>query len=135
MKACAHNEGDVLVVDLSGRVDLETAEPFRHVCLSNLVKKKVIFNLSDLNFVGSNAIVPFLKTMKAYQNRSKATLKMCGVKSEFLRIFAAHFPTGLEVYEDQKQALNSFLIPQPTIPLSQFFLEETDEETPVSSSN
>ena len=56
VQAKIRKDGDITVVELKGRLDFETAEPFRETCSDVLTNSKVVFNLSELSFVGSSGI-------------------------------------------------------------------------------
>ena len=63
MQAKIHKNGDITVVQLEGRIDFETTEPFRETCQDLLLNNKVVFNLSELSFVGSSGIGAFVSFM------------------------------------------------------------------------
>ncbi len=110
MQAKLSKKQDVVVVSLSGKVGVENAEPFRKACINDLAKRgsKVVFNLSDLNFVGSNGIMPFVKTISEFKQITNSELKFCQVGSEFKKIFAASALAEVEIFESEEQALDSF---------------------------
>ena len=66
MQARISHQGEVMVIHLSGRVDVETAQPFREACLNQIKAKKVVFDFQNLSFVGSSGILPFLDTLQSF---------------------------------------------------------------------
>ena len=42
MRASFAKHGEIVVVELAGRLDFETSEPFRRTCLERLVREKVV---------------------------------------------------------------------------------------------
>ena len=122
MKAKMSKKNDVVVVSLSGRVEVENAEPFRQACLSSIpsLGKKIVFNMSGLSFVGSNGITPFVKAILEMTEKSESTLKFCEVGSEFQRIFAASPLHSVEMFESEARALEALTegqtscVPDPT---------------------
>lgn len=108
MEAWIERAGDVVVVHLRGRVDYGSTEPFRDHCVKHLSKEKVIFNLKELNFVGSIGITDFVSTVTDLANLSPAGIKFASVGSEFRRIFEASEMRNLEVYESTDRALMAF---------------------------
>ncbi len=88
---------------LKGEVDLACTEPFHNTCMTKLVKKNIVFNLKGLNFVGSDGLSPFLKTIKDLGECSQ--LRFCCVGSEFRRMLASQKSVpDQNIYEDEKAA-------------------------------
>jgi anti-anti-sigma factor len=108
MQAKIRKDGDVTVVDLTGKLDFETAEPFRETCQDVLINNKVVFNLSGLSFVGSSGIGVFVSTLKEFTSKNPVPPKFCQVKSEFRKIFSSNTESSFEVFEDEKSAIKSF---------------------------
>lgn len=112
MQARIGREGEVIVVHLSGRLDVETAEPFREACLNHLNGKKVVFDFRGLSFVGSSGILPFLETMQEYANCNGQGFKFSGVGSEFRKVFAATPLNTVDIFESPDLAVKALLNPQ-----------------------
>lgn len=108
MQAHVDTEEDVVIVRLSGRIDVETAEPFRKVCFGHLMGKKVVFDFGALGFVGSTGILPFIETIRDFAERNEAGFKFSGVSSEFRRVFSSTTLGGVEVFDCASQAVRSF---------------------------
>lgn len=111
MKAKVHKKSGVVVVNLAGFIDFETAQPFREACLKSFsqdVQSKIIFNLEGLNFVGSNGILPFVETLNDICDQTEGTVKFCKVSSEFQKIFKASPLRDVEIFADEQGALLSF---------------------------
>jgi anti-anti-sigma factor len=115
MQARVAREGEIVVIHLEGRVDVETAEPFRKACLGQLLGSKVVFDFRSLSFVGSSGILPFLETMQEFSNRNSVGFKFSGVGTEFKKVFAATTLNVIEIFDTHQQAVDSFLSPQPRI--------------------
>jgi anti-anti-sigma factor len=130
MQASVNREGDVVVVQLSGRVDVETAEPFREACLKKLAGQKVVFDFQRLGFVGSSGILPFLETMQRFVEAHPENLKFSNVGSEFRKVFAATPLNIVKVYETSQAAALSYANPQ----IMAIELVPLNEQTPVSAS-
>jgi anti-anti-sigma factor len=113
MQARMIRENNVVVVHLSGRVDVETAVPFRDACLNRLASQRVVFDFTALSFVGSSGILPFLETMQAFNIANPGNTKFSGVGSEFRKVFAATPLSVIEIHETASTAVNAFLNPQP----------------------
>ncbi len=115
LEGCMHVEleerGEIVVINLSGRIDYESADRFKTTCLNLLIDRKIIFNLQSLNFVGSSGITPFLETMEGLSRDSKDTLKFCSVGSEFRKIFEAGSLKEIEICENTELAQIAFSRP------------------------
>src|SRR5271170_6044740 len=108
MQAKIRKDGDITVVELKGRLDFETAEPFRETCADVLANSKVVFNLGDLSFVGSSGIGAFVNTLRDFSKNCPVAPRFCEVKSEFQKVFKATDESAFRVYEDERAALVSF---------------------------
>jgi anti-anti-sigma factor len=109
MQASFAKLGEVVVVELKGRLDFETSEPFRRTCLERLVREKVVFDLGRLNFVGSLGLKDFVATLEDMTQSSGAGVRFCGVSSEFRRLFEASALAGREIFDTKAQAIQSFV--------------------------
>jgi anti-anti-sigma factor len=108
VEAWIEKEGDVVVVHLKGRVDYESVEPFRSHCVRHLSREKVVFNLSELAFVGSIGITDFVQTITQLSQANESGIKFAAVGNEFRRIFEASPMQRLEIYESTDRALLAF---------------------------
>jgi len=134
LQARIRKDGDVTVVTLMGRLDFETAEPFRETCQDILLNNKVVFNLADLNFVGSSGIGAFMTTLKEFAKTNPVKPHFCNVRSEFQKIFRTSMEDSYELYESENDALKSFF--DSTIkPLNLTFIEDGEGEDTSSSSS
>ncbi len=108
MQAKLRKDGDITIVELHGKLDFETAEPFRETCQEILINNKVVFNLEELSFVGSSGIGAFVNTLKDFAKSNPVPPKFCNVRSEFKKIFLSAEEPPLQVFEDESTALLSF---------------------------
>lgn len=115
MQANVTTQGDWVVVHLLGRLDVESAGPFRHACLSQLTDKKVIFNFRNLSFVGSSGILPFLETMQDFMRTNRQGMRFCGVGSEFRKVLSATSLNAVEIFENETMAATQFGRPGPEL--------------------
>lgn len=124
MQARVSQEGDVVVVHLLGKIDLESAAQFRKICIEKFAQSQVVFNFQNLSFVGSTGILPFLETMQAFKKANSRGFKFSNVGTEFRRLFAATPLHDVLIFENFQLASRSFIesgipsIPheQPTTP-------------------
>src|SRR5580698_1019861 len=102
MQAKIRKDGDITVVELKGRLDFETAEPFRETCQDVLTNSKVVFNLAELSFVGSSGIGAFVNTLMEFSKNNPVPPKFCNVKSEFRKVFKATDEGAFQIFDDEK---------------------------------
>lgn len=109
MKAVLSTIDDVVVVNLSGRINMEFTEPFRKACLRDIAQRadKIIFDLKDLSFVGSNGIMPFVKTLNDLAMTQSKQLRFCRVGSEFQKVFAASALSSIQIFDTTDSAIAS----------------------------
>ena len=71
----------------------------------NLKKKKIVFNLKSLFFVGSTGVGAFSKTLDFVKQNNN--LKICCASSEFEKLFISE---GLDsvLFSSEKEAVSSF---------------------------
>jgi len=117
MQAKIRKDGDVTVVELKGRLDFETAEPFRETCNDILANSKVVFNLSELSFVGSSGIGAFVNTLREFTTKNPVPPRFCEVRSEFKKVFKSSEEGVFQIFENEEEALQSFNSPPIPIPV------------------
>jgi anti-anti-sigma factor len=86
MQTFVSQNGDVTVVKVSGRLDIDQAGTFRQACLNRLSAKKVIFNLEELTFVGSTGIQSFFQTVQELHLRAPYGVRIVGLHHDFQRV-------------------------------------------------
>ncbi len=117
MKTNIKKNGDTIVVSMDGKLDFETSVPLREE-LSRLIRqqtkadtvpKKVIFNLENLEFVGSSGISSFVQTLKDFNAIAPEKPRFCNVRSEFQRVMKAYDEAEtFEFHENEERARKSF---------------------------
>lgn len=101
-------DGDIAVVSLSGRIEIEKTENFKSACLRNFSQKKVVFCMKNLNFVGSSGIQNFFGVLNDLNSNNKLNAKIAGLSPDFQRLFNFSSCASLEVHESIEGALQSF---------------------------
>lgn len=95
MRTNIRKEGDYTIVELSGFIDVESAEPIAEFIEETFDvndKTKMIVDMSNLRFVGSTGISNFVKEIRVF-NKMRMKPTYYGMKSEFVRIFRMHEET------------------------------------------
>ena len=118
MKTQIKRNGDTVVVSIDGKIDYETQVPLKDE-LQRLARNtntrtdstptKVIFNLKNLEFVGSSGISNLVQTLKDFNTRSEVKPRYCHVRSEFQKIIKAFDEEqGFEIFDTEERARSSF---------------------------
>ncbi len=102
---------DVVIIDLKGQLSYESVSVLRTNCLSQLKCEKIIFNLKSLSFVGSCGIKSLIEAISELSESESSYIKLCGVGTEFTKIFQTSPLQDLEIYEDDRRAWQSFQDP------------------------
>ena len=110
MEITTRETGDVIVVDLSGRLDTQTsgsaADELSRV--TELGKTKILLNLSDLEFISSAGLRVLLRTAKLVQG-ANGKVMVChanGVVKEVMEL--SGFESFLQMHETEEGALADF---------------------------
>lgn len=115
MKTLVSKKGDTLIVRMNGKLNYETCHPLREN-LGRIVKNytdavplKIIFNLEDLDFVGSSGISSFLNTLREFNLTHDIKPRYCHVKNEFRKILdSMAFDEKFDLYDSEDRAQKSF---------------------------
>ena len=124
---------DVSVFRFNGFLNYESIARVRSV-FSGKTKddNKLVFNLSDLNFVGSIGITDFVEVIIQINLESAKGVALCGVSSEFQRIISAK-NSSIAFFHNEDQAVKSFY--GMNVVTAQTFLESEDLLQPDSGEN
>ena len=108
MEARLKNEGEVTIVTLKGRMEIEAAQTFKVACRKHFSDKKIVFNMTGVSFVGSTGIQSFLEAIKLVSEQNQNGIKVSGVSPELKRMFDAYELSQLEFFSTDEEALVSF---------------------------
>ena len=116
MKTLISTTGDTIVIQFDGKLNFETQLPLKDDLFSLLkgtpaesIPKKIIFNLENLEFVGSSGISTFIQILRDFNANSPTKPKYCFVKNEFKKMISAFDQDGLfEFYDNEENARQSF---------------------------
>ncbi len=108
MEAQVQKTGDICIVELKGDLSFNSAEPFRSVCFNRFKGKKIVFDLKELNFVGSSGIRDFIEVLREFSQSNDEKPKFCGLSSEFKKVFEANKMDTLNFFETSQDACLSF---------------------------
>ena len=117
MKTKIKQEGDITIIQIEGKIDYETQDPFRED-LRRIAKSsktdtaatKIIFDFQGLEFVGSSGISNLIHTLKEFNKIAHVRPRYCNVRSEFQKIIKAFDEDcDFDIYESQDKAGKSFI--------------------------
>lgn len=110
MEAKLQVHGDVTVVQLSGKIDIEKSQNFTQVCRRSFRGKKVVFCLNGLQFVGSSGIQSFFRALGELHVGSPFGIRLSGVSADFQRMLHYSAVPGLAIHETIDRAIHSYLL-------------------------
>ncbi len=74
----------------------------------NKKNKKIIFNLKNLEFIGSSGIKPFIQIFKRL-NKKRTKPRLCGLSPEYQRLFRAfEGRKRFYIFENEGEAIKSY---------------------------
>ena len=106
MKTQITESKDIIIFRLQGIADVEDFASLEETCKKYCNKKKVIFNLQKLHFVGTSGVTSLMGIMSELTRVSK--LKICSVGIEFQHVFNSTKLRELTFYEDESSAKDAF---------------------------
>ena len=112
MKTSMRKEGENVIFSFEGRLDFETSDQLRE-SLTRLERQagsnRVIFDLGQLQFVGSSGISAFVQALREFNGRATTKPRYANVKNEFKKIISAFDESGtFEFWDNTERALKSF---------------------------
>ncbi len=101
MRAHYYEVGDMMVVEVSGRIEPDQNKPFRDVCEKKLKNKKVVFCVEKLNFTASANIATFFESIQMIEDA-----RVVGLKSDFYKLLDLKGIKGLKSFTSLSEAIN-----------------------------
>ncbi|MNK07763.1 STAS domain protein [compost metagenome] len=101
-------DGEITIVSLSGRIDIEKTQSFKDACLNNFSDKKVVFCMKGLNFVGSTGIQSFFSVLNELNSAKRLDAKIASLNPDFQRLLSFSACQNLEVHESIENAMLSW---------------------------
>lgn len=101
MRAHYYEVGDMMVVEVSGRIEPDQNKPFRDVCERKLKNKKVVFCVEKLHFTASANITTFFESIQMIEDA-----RLVGLKSDFHKLLDLKGITGIKVFSSLSEAVN-----------------------------
>ncbi len=115
MQAKIEKKGNTIIVHVNGKIDHESQLVLKENLIelskkarTDTVPNKFIFDLENLEFVGSSGITSFMQSLKEFNSSAQIKPKYCNVKSEFRKIIQAFDNEELfEIFESTDSAYKS----------------------------
>jgi len=101
MLANYYEVGDLMVVEVTGRIEPDQNKPFRDICEKKLKNRKVVFCLDKLNFTASANIITFFESIKLIEDA-----RLVGLKTDFYKLLELRGMTGIKTFSSLSEALN-----------------------------
>jgi len=101
MLANYYEVGDLIVVEVTGRIEPDQNKPFRDICEKKLKNRKVVFCLDKLNFTASANIITFFESIKLIEDA-----RLVGLKTDFYKLLELRGMTGIRTFSSLSEALN-----------------------------
>lgn len=100
MQANYYEVGDLMVVEVQGRIEADQNKPFRDICEKKLRNRKVVFCLEKLNFTASSNILTFFESISLITNA-----KLVGLNADFHKLLDLKGMTELKIYQTLSDAI------------------------------
>lgn len=102
MVAHVENAQNYTLIKISGRLDIDKTPLFKSACLKQFSGQKIIFSMSNLNFVGSTGIQIFFQAIKEIQTKNQC--RIVGLNSDFRRMLLLDELNGLHFHDSLEKA-------------------------------
>ena len=103
--------GDVHVLDITGKITLgEATQTMRHT-ISDLLEnggKKIVLNLTDVNYIDSSGIGELVRTYTTVTNKGRQLILLNLTKKIKELLVITKLLTVFQVYENEQVAVASF---------------------------
>lgn len=106
MNLSMHQVEQVIVIVVSGRIDIESAQKFQALSLNHFVNTRVVFDCSGLSFVGSTGISLMIESLAHMLMQNPQGLRVSGLANEFAQILYASI-ADLHIYRSAQDAIQS----------------------------
>ncbi|MBC7370113.1 MAG: anti-sigma factor antagonist [Bdellovibrionaceae bacterium] len=115
MEAKFYQSGEITIVALKGRFEIEKTQAFKTACTQSLHGKKVVFCMKDLHFVGSTGIQTYFQIIREFSTANPYKAKVADLKPDFQRLWFHSNLLEVDLHENLAGALTSFQMPDHSI--------------------
>lgn len=110
MQALVKRRGEWTVVTMKGRIELEKTAAFREACLKSLSHGSVIFEMSNLQFVGSTGMTEFFQCVADVQNMNNCQVRLVGLSDDFKRFITISSAATIQAFGKIEEAFSSSVV-------------------------
>lgn len=111
MKASIINKRGVAIVLFEGQLNFLHSRKLQEQLkefYATKKNKKIVFDLKNLEFIGSSGIRPFIRIFKSL-NKKRVKPRLCGLSPEYQRLFRAfEGRKRFFIFSDEKEAIKSY---------------------------
>ncbi len=101
MQANYYEVGDLMVVEVKGRIEPDQNKPFRDICERKLKNRKVVFCLNQLNFTASANIITFFESINMIEDA-----RLVGLAPDFYKLLELRGMKTLKCFTNLSEALS-----------------------------
>lgn len=101
MLANYYEVGDLMVIEVTGRIEPDQNKPFRDICEKKLKNRKVVFCLDKLNFTASANILTFFESITMIED-----VRLVGLKTDFYKLLELRGMTTIKTFNSLSDAIN-----------------------------
>ena len=101
MQANYYEVGDLMVIEVTGRIEPDQNKPFRDICKTKLKNRKVVFCLDKLNFTASANIITFFESITLIED-----VRLVGLKNDFYKLLELRGMTTIKTFNSLSEAIN-----------------------------
>jgi len=101
MLANYYEVGDLMVIEVTGRIEPDQNKPFRDICEKKLKNRKVVFCLDKLNFTASANILTFFESITMIDD-----VRLVGLKTDFYKLLELRGMTSIKTFNSLSEAIN-----------------------------
>jgi stage II sporulation protein AA (anti-sigma F factor antagonist) len=110
MQISEEKKGSVLILSLSGRVEMLTSPQLKETIIShiNLNEHQILFDLSELEYISSSGLGVLLHAAKMLQVKNGRVV-LCALKAHIEEVFKiCGFDNVFPIFDSREQALQAF---------------------------
>lgn len=109
MRATVTRISDVVLVCLSGRIEIEKSKELKRVLMKDYKETKMIFCLKELSFVGSYGLTLFMQVLQDLNKENLCTIKISGATRD-IQFLMDSCETIFPKFQTIDQALKAFMV-------------------------
>lgn len=108
MRASVTRIADVVLVSLSGRIEVEKAKELKKVLMRDYKSAKMVFCLKEITFVGSYGMTIFFQILQDLAKENLCTIKISGATRD-LQFLMDSFEIVFSKFQTIDQAIQAFM--------------------------